>query len=111
MSNVLWKPSEEHINSSAIYRFKNKINNKFDLSLSSYLDLYNWSINNISDFWSSVWDDAEIIYSKTYSEIVDDLNKMPGAIWFKDSRRYYAEYLLKPICMLSLPLDLKEKPL
>ena len=95
MGKILWKPTEEYILNSQIYKFQNKINDKFDLSLSSYLELYNWSINNIEDFWSSVWDDASIVYSQKYSNIVDDLNKMPGAKWFQNSKLNYAENLLK----------------
>ena len=95
MTDILWKPTKEYIVNSQLYKFKNKINNKFDLSLSSYLELYNWSINNIEDFWSNVWDDTNIIYSNKYSQIVDDINKMPGAKWFPGSKLNYAENLLK----------------
>ena len=95
MGKILWKPTKEYILNSQLYKFQNKINNKFDLSLSSYLELYNWSINNIEDFWSSVWDDASIVYSQKYSNIVDNLNKMPGAKWFQNSKLNYAENLLK----------------
>ena len=33
MSNVLWKPTKENIQNSQLYKFQNKINTKFDLSL------------------------------------------------------------------------------
>ena len=50
MTDILWKPTEESILNSQLYKFQNKINTKFDLSLSSYMELYDWSIDNISDF-------------------------------------------------------------
>lgn len=50
----LWEPQDvEH---AQMYKFIQRINKKYGKSLDSYDTLYDWSINNISDFWEEVWD-------------------------------------------------------
>lgn len=39
-----------------MYQYLQKVNAKHDLQLSTYPELYKWSINNIDQFWQSVWD-------------------------------------------------------
>ena len=95
MDKILWKPTKENTSKTHIYKLQKIINNKYNLNLNSYNQLHEWSVNNISDFWSTVWCDLEIINSKQYSIVVDDENKMPGANWFLDSRLNFAENLLK----------------
>ena len=50
MSNILWKPTEENISKTNIEVLRKSINKDHQLNLLSYDDLYNWSIENISDF-------------------------------------------------------------
>ncbi len=95
MAKLLWKPSEERIKSTNMYRFMGYINGKYNQNLTEYNDLYQWSIENIPDFWSSFWDFAEIKASKTYDKVIDDLTKMPGAKWFSGARLNFAENLLR----------------
>ncbi len=74
MSKLLWTPSEDHIKNSNMWRFINFINDRHKLSISSYEPLYNWSIKNITDFWSAIWEFVEVRYSRQYDQIVDNLN-------------------------------------
>ena len=71
------------------------INQKFTLYLSEYAELYQWSIDNIPQFWAAIWDFAEIQASQPYEEVIDDLTKMPGAKWFTGARLNFAENLLR----------------
>ena len=50
---------------------------EFDLVLTSFADLHSWSVNNKSDFWSSIWDYFEIIGSILKVELfeVDPIHK------------------------------------
>ncbi len=92
---LLWKPGDDRIKGSNIYRFMKKINRKYGLSFGGYPELYQWSIENIADFWREMWEEAEIISSRGYDEVIDDLNKMPGASWFSGARLNFAENLLR----------------
>ncbi len=95
MAKLLWQPSEERIKNSNMYRFMNLINEKYNKSLAEYADLWEWSTENIPDFWASMWEFAEIKASQPYSEVVDDLAKMPGAKWFSGAKLNFAENLLR----------------
>ena len=95
MAKPLWKPSEENVRRTNMYRFMNLINQKYNRKFSEYATLYQWSIDNIPDFWASMWEFAEIKASKPYEQIIDDVGKMPGAKWFSGSRLNFAENLLR----------------
>ena len=71
------------------------MNKSRGLTLENYNDLYDWSVNNISDFWEEMWKETEIISSQPYTRVIDDENKMPGASWFEGTRLNFAENLLR----------------
>ncbi|MDO9565494.1 MAG: acetoacetate--CoA ligase [Candidatus Desulfaltia sp.] len=95
MSKLLWEPSEQRIKNSNMYRFMNFINNRYSRNFVDYNSLYQWSIENIPDFWESMWNFADIKASKPYNQVVDDPCKMPGARWFSGARLNFAENLLR----------------
>ncbi len=95
MSVMLWKPSEERIKASNMYRFMIYVNERYGLSLTDYPGLYEWSVTRIPDFWAALWDFVEIKASAPYEEVVDDLSKMPGAKWFVGARLNFAQNLLR----------------
>jgi len=95
MSEILWQPSEEQIKQTNMYRFIQYVNGRYNLSISDYQELYQWSVEQIPDFWAAIWDFADIIHSQSYEQVVDDLTKMPGAEWFVGARLNFAENLLR----------------
>jgi acetoacetyl-CoA synthetase len=95
MAELLWKPSEEQIKKTNMYRFMNFINERFGTNFKEYEPLHQWSIDNISEFWAAFWEFAEVIHSKSYDQVVDDVSKMPGAKWFSGARLNFAENLLR----------------
>jgi acetoacetyl-CoA synthetase len=95
MAELLWKPSEEQIKKTNMYRFMNFIYERFGKSFQEYAPLHQWSIENISDFWAAFWEFAEVIHSKPCDQVVDDVTKMPGASWFSGARLNFAENLLR----------------
>ena len=86
MSKLLWEPSAEVKNKANMTRFISFVNKKHGLDISSYDELYDWSIEKIPDFWAAMWEFVPIKASKTYDEVVDDLTKFPGARWFGGAR-------------------------
>jgi acetoacetyl-CoA synthetase len=95
MAKKLWQPSDERIKSTNMYRFMGVINEKYDNNFSEYGALYQWSIDNIPEFWESLWDFVEVKASKPYDQVIDDVNKMPGTKWFSGARLNFAENLLR----------------
>ena len=72
-----------------------QVNEKYGRGFSDYDSLYQWSVDEIADFWAAMWEFADIRASKPYDQIVDDPGKMPGAKWFSGARLNFAENLLK----------------
>jgi len=95
MSKMLWKPSEESIRQSNMYRFMQIVNQKYHQALNEYDSLYQWSVENIPEFWTTMWEFAQVVHSAPYAQVVDDLTKMPGAQWFAGARLNFAENLLR----------------
>ncbi|MBW1691864.1 MAG: acetoacetate--CoA ligase, partial [Deltaproteobacteria bacterium] len=95
MAKMLWKPTEERIKNSNMYKFMQFINERHGTDFQEYMPLYRWSVESIPEFWAAFWDYADIKYSKTYDTVVDDPTKMPGAKWFEGARLNFAENLLR----------------
>jgi acetoacetyl-CoA synthetase len=95
MGKLLWQPSAERIARTNMFRFLSIVNEKYNLGIPCYPELYDWSVKNIPDFWATFWDFAGIKASAPYREVVDDLKKMPGAKWFGGARLNFAENLLR----------------
>ena len=95
MGRLLWKPSEQRIKKTNMYRFMQTVNKKFGEDFQEYGALYDWSVDNIPEFWASMWEFAGIKASRPYNEIIDDVTKMPGAKWFSGAELNFAENLLR----------------
>jgi acetoacetyl-CoA synthetase len=95
MEKIMWKPSVEQIERSQMFEFKEFINTRHGLNLDSYTDLHDWSVDNIHEFWAFAWEFFDIIHTQPYTQVVDDVSKMPGAKWFTGVRLNFAENLLR----------------
>jgi len=95
MGKLLWRPADEQIKQANMTRFINFVNKKHNLKISSYDELYDWSVEDIPGFWAALWEFARIKASRKYDEVVDNLSKFPGARWFGGARMNFAENLLR----------------
>jgi acetoacetyl-CoA synthetase len=94
-NQVLWNPSKDQINNSQMMDFIHYINKDYQLKISDYSKLYQWSIENIDLFWNSFRLYSKIKFSQEPTDIIDNINLMPGATWFNGSKLNFAENLLK----------------
>jgi len=95
MGKLLWKPSEELKKYANMTKFINRVNKIYGLSIDSYDELYDWSVEKIPDFWAAVWEFTKIKASSRYNQVVDNLSKFPGAKWFNGAKLNFAENLLR----------------
>jgi len=95
MSKLLWQPSEERIKSTNMYRFMTLVNEKFGKDFKDYPPLWEWSVNNLEDFWATTWDFIDIKAFQPWDKAIDDPEKMPGAKFFVNSRLNFAQNLLR----------------
>lgn len=89
---ILWSPDETDIKNSNINKFIDYINSK-GFNINNYNDLYNYSINNIENFWENILNFFDIIRYENYEYVLSD-HKMPGNRWFKGLKLNYAENAL-----------------
>ncbi|MFB3885279.1 MAG: acetoacetate--CoA ligase [Thermodesulfobacteriota bacterium] len=95
MKTPLWTPSGAQIQNAGMTRFIQFVNGRYERSFQSYAELYQWSVDCITDFWAATWDFVGIKASKGYDQVVDDLKKFPGAKWFVGAKLNFAENLLR----------------
>jgi len=95
MGKLLWQPSEERIKGTNMYRFMAFVKERYGKDFKDYSALYDWSVNNISDFWGAAWDFLGIKASRKYDKVITDEKQMPGADWFPGARLNFAENLLR----------------
>lgn len=95
MSKIMWKPDHDRIQTSQMWQFLSRVNEKYRKNFEAYTDLHPWSVDHPDQFWSLMWEFGDIIASQSNSQVVDDPHKMPGAKWFEGARLNYAENLLR----------------
>lgn len=57
----LWSPTTNPPNTTRTFAFLRSINSKFQLNLSTYEDLWQWSVEHPSEFWDAVWDETDVL--------------------------------------------------
>ena len=50
MAKPLWEPSEDQIRNANMTKFIRFVNEHYGQNFGNYFELYDWSVNNISDF-------------------------------------------------------------
>lgn len=70
------------------------VNEQYGKNFAEYEDLYNWSVENIEDFWKAIWDYSNIRHLQTFDKVLTEY-KMPGTEWFTNSKINFAENLLR----------------
>ncbi len=91
----IWEPPEERKKNANMSKFIAFVNEQYGKKFDSYNELYDWSINNLADFWASVWHFCEIKASKPYHTVVTNPHQMIGCKWFEGARLNFAENLLR----------------
>ncbi|KAL6786658.1 hypothetical protein J3E68DRAFT_211189 [Trichoderma sp. SZMC 28012] len=98
----LWRHAEPA--STPMWQFLQTVNQKHNLHLTGYPDLYKWSVDNVAQFWDEVWQFVGIVSSQPYSHVLPaDAPMFPRPDFFADSRLNFAENLLFP--PTGKPLD------
>ncbi len=91
---LLWTPSDERMQNSNMQSFIDYVTTEHKISITTYQELYQWSIDNQSLFWESVWEFTNIISSQKYSSVLQG-DKIRSAIWFENAKLNFAENLLR----------------
>lgn len=91
MSEVLWTPPGD--GRSRIEQFGQWLADRGIVDAADYDALWSWSVQHLDEFWSALWQWADLPADGDGSVALAD-DSMPGARWFPDVRLNYAEAML-----------------
>ena len=92
--DLLWEPSKERRAGSNISRYMAWLAAERGLRFDGYDDLWQWSVDDLEGFWTSIWDYFGVVSGSPYERALDDRG-MPGARWFEGAELNYAEHSLR----------------
>src|SRR6266700_1748699 len=91
---LLWEPSQELKRQANVTRYMQWLAQEKGLSFHSREELWQWSVNNLEDFWASIAEYFHVKFSQQYTAVLTK-RKMPGAEWFPGARLNFAEHVFR----------------
>ena len=77
MSKMLWKPSEERVKQSNMYRFMGYVNERYGKGFGDYESMYAWSVEEIADFLQTgIYSDGTESHAGMKSQVDRGLGKL-----------------------------------
>ncbi|MFI9401531.1 acetoacetate--CoA ligase [Nocardia sp. NPDC052316] len=87
-----WVPTEQDIADARITDFARFVAARTGVDVPDYHALWQWSVEEIAEFWRAVWDYFEL--GEIAGEVLADA-KMPGAQWFPGTRLNYVDQVVR----------------
>jgi acetoacetyl-CoA synthetase len=91
---MLWQPSNDFIQQTHLRHYFDWLAQNYNLKFQNYYDAWQWSVENIEDFWESLWKYFKVIAHTPYKQVLKE-RKMPGAVWFEGATLNYAEHVFR----------------
>ncbi|MBV9309848.1 MAG: acetoacetate--CoA ligase [Solirubrobacterales bacterium] len=91
---LLWKPSATRVERATLTRYQQWLDDHRDLRFGNYADLWQWSVDDLEGFWSSICEYFDVRFEVAAECVLADAS-MPGANWFPRSRLSYAEHIFR----------------
>ena len=88
--SLLWQPTAEIIDEANITHYRKWLAEHRGQTLHDYPELWQWSVDNVEDFWASLWDYFGLTFSKPADQVLVK-RTMPGAEWFVGMEMNWAE--------------------
>ena len=90
----LWVPDTDRVAGANITAFARQAEARWGRLLPDYATLHAWSVNEPTEFWTSIWECGEV-RGERGAVVLENADKMPGARWFPEARLNFAENLLR----------------
>ncbi len=91
-TELLWSPSAELVERSRMTEYLRWLEAERGLRLDGYDELWQWSVDDLEGFWSSIWDFFGVQADGGYDRVLSS-GTMPGAEWFAGTSLNYAEHV------------------
>ncbi|RYU96405.1 acetoacetate--CoA ligase [Emticicia agri] len=96
MNIPLWTPSSTYIEQSNLKKYESWLEIHKNLSFKDYEALWQWSVNNIAEFWESIYEFFEIKSHTNYQSVLSQpTTGMIGTKWFEGATLSYAEHIFR----------------
>ncbi len=93
-AELLWTPSPERIERATLTRYQRWLRETRGLEFEDYAALWQWSVDELEAFWSSLIEFCEVRFSEQPTAVLGR-REMPGAEWFPGARCSYAEHIFR----------------
>jgi len=90
---VIWRPPTDVGRSTVVGRYLEWLQRERGLGFATYAELWQWSVDDLEGFWSSVWSFFNVRSTDPYEAVLRH-PAMPGTAWFPGARLNYAEHAL-----------------
>jgi acetoacetyl-CoA synthetase len=95
MPHPLWTPDPSRSARTTLTAFSSWLSARTGRPLGDFDALHRFSTRDSAEFWSALWDFADIAGDKGQPPYLVDGDRMPGASFFPDARLNFAENLLR----------------
>jgi len=97
MNKLLWSPSANEIENTQAWGFMQEVNQEFEVKLTNFHELYQWSCEFPESFWDLFWKYSSIIVERNPTETLKNGDDFLGSEWFPDARLNFAKNLLTDV--------------
>jgi acetoacetyl-CoA synthetase len=87
---ILWRPSAAAVEASNLTAYVDRLRSDRGLDLTTYPELWRWSVDDPEGFWNSIFDHFEVQFDGERGPALAS-REMPGAKWFPGVRLNWAE--------------------
>jgi acetoacetyl-CoA synthetase len=94
MGEPIWTPPTGRVAASNLTRFSAFARERYGALTGDYASLWRWSVDERERFWSAVMEFAGVLHTPGTAPVLQHRERMPGAVWFEDTRLNFAENLL-----------------
>jgi acetoacetyl-CoA synthetase len=90
MPEILWEPTAAAVEASNLTAYTDWLRRERGVDVTTYPDLWRWSVDDLEAFWNSILDYFEVEYDGERTVALGS-REMPGAEWFPGIRLNWAE--------------------
>lgn len=90
----LWEPAGDFKQATLLHVYMGWLKETRGLDFEDYAQLWQWSVDELEDFWKSLWEFFEVKSDSPYKQVLSSYD-MPGAKWFEGSTLNYVEHIFR----------------
>jgi len=91
---TLWTPTRDRAAATSLARYIDWLKVHRGLTFADYPALWDWSVSDLSGFWSSIVEFFDLRLTASYRQVIGE-HLMPGAKWFEGASLNYADQILR----------------